>query len=719
MNTRTKISAPDGVNLTIGWKAEKFTVYIPKKGTPNNKRMEIHFDQYKDGNLCDQFADFIETSLSNVVEKWETLRQMHEWVTSSRQSWKETVTAQWETKLQLPTRGAKKLQKRGKQPDSVASARPGTPPQLVYNAKNDATISIPVLPLQDKHQKCPAIRVYPRTRRVSESGRTRKEQVIVFIPGAMTRGSKKRKEFTMGTELGADPEWLTFVADYVRYAASKWKNKEDVFKWESAFATFKDHITKLFKVYRSRLTGTIPVHHEALPKDPKLPETAIKLTVRRKRVWRLGPSQLPVPRKYINNPKLPGWTTDLIHNKGFGVFCTVAGAHTFDWTFPEDNEHKSIFFKADKRIDGLTEMQKNYQVTAGMDPNSRDTVVWVPTLTAFEMGTIHMPAIIGHNDENPTHEISVDPITHKTLVIPVADKNGKPRETKVDEEFGIDYNLLGSKDDSHLDKQRKNARKKRKNARKKRKKRNRVAKRKKPARRKPPAKRKKRTNVKSPPPPSAAANAEVNHSRRGNGAPKRRAKNKLAWLREVKETLYHDPTGNAMYEVYESPKGCPGQCLFTAVEDQLERCLQRVSMSHQQLRKLAVKHQLELANSDKYEEGVHRNKKACMQMRSGGKYGDHHEIAALAEALSVNVRVMVHRQGGSKYWVPTGDKKDLPTLRLLLEYHSPNSSANHYMSLRRVVPARRRETVNHSNVRRRETVNHSKITEVDGIVHKL
>ena len=101
------------------------------------------------------------------------------------------------------------------------------------------------------------------------------------------------------------------------------------------------------------------------------------------------------------------------------------------------------------------------------------------------------------------------------------------------------------------------------------------------------------------------------------------------------------------------------------------------------------------------------------------KYGDHHEIAALAEALSVNVRVMVHRQGGSKYWVPTGDKKDLPTLRLLLEYHSPNSSANHYMSLRRVAPARRRETVNHSNVCRRETVNHSKITEVDDIVYKL
>ena len=144
-----------------------------------------------------------------------------------------------------------------------------------------------------------------------------------------------------------------------------------------------------------------------------------------------------------------------------------------------------------------------------------------------------------------------------------------------------------------------------------------------------------------------------------------------------------------MYEVYESPKGCPGQCLFTVIEDQLKRCLQRVSMSHQQLRKLAVTHQLELVNSDKYEEGVHRNKKACMQMRSGGKYGDHHEIAALAEALSVNVRVMVHRQGGSKYWVPTGDKKDLPTLRLLLEYHSPNSSANHYMSLCRVVPARR------------------------------
>ena len=86
-----------------------------------------------------------------------------------------------------------------------------------------------------------------------------------------------------------------------------------------------------------------------------------------------------------------------------------------------------------------------------------------------------------------------------------------------------------------------------------------------------------------------------------------------------------------------------------------------------------------------------------------GKYGDHHEIAALAEALSVNVRVMVHRQGGSKYWVPTGDKKDLPTLRLLLEYHSPNSSANHYMSLRRVVQARNRESQQCAPPRNRES----------------
>ena len=109
----------------------------------------------------------------------------------------------------------------------------------------------------------------------------------------------------------------------------------------------------------------------------------------------------------------------------------------------------------------------------------------------------------------------------------------------------------------------------------------------------------------------------------------------------------------------------------------------------------------------------------------GTRYGDDHEIAALAEALSVNVRVMVHRKNGTKFWLPFGERPDLPTLRLLLEYYSPNSSANHYMSLRLVAPARRvrrvrrRETVNHSNVRRRETVNYSKIIEVDDIVHKL
>ena len=80
----------------------------------------------------------------------------------------------------------------------------------------------------------------------------------------------------------------------------------------------------------------------------------------------------------------------------------------------------------------------------------------------------------------------------------------------------------------------------------------------------------------------------------------------------------------------------------------------------------------------------------------------------------MNVRVMVHRKNGTKFWVPFGENPDLPTLRLLLEYYSPNSSANHYMSLRLVAPARRVRSV-----RRRETVNYSKIIEVDDIVHKL
>jgi len=547
---------------------------------------------------------------------------------------------------------------------------------------------------------------------------------------------------------------------------------------------------------------------------------------------------------------LPGWTEDLIDNKGFGVYCTVRGAHTFDWTFPEDKEHKEIFFKADKRNDNLTDRQKNYQVTASMDAQLKDIVVWVPTTKAFEMGTLHMPSIIGHNAENPTHKIDVDPITLKTLVVPVTDENGNPRITDVDEEFSIDYNLLGSKDDSHLGKQRKKTRKKRKRVAKRKppasrkppaKKRNkRVAKRKPPASRKPPAKkRNKRTNAKhkkddvidltgdidkatakptrvtakrknrnapakrtnttrktgdddagaatsveitgdigkatakptrvtakrknrdkatakptrvtakrknrdkatakptrvtakrknrSAPAKrtnttrktgdddagattSATANAEAKDPCREKSARKRRRKrnSKRDWLREVKDMVYTDPQGGGMYEAHESTEGCAGQCLFTAFQDQLDRCSNRESMSYQELRELAVTQQLRLANSDEYEKGVHRSIRDCIRMRSGRRYGDNAEIVALSKALSVNVRVMLHIQGGTKMWIPVGeDKPDSPTFRLVLDYESPNSSLNHYMSLRRV----RRE-------RRHETVNDIKIIELDGIVHKL
>ena len=96
-------------------------------------------------------------------------------------------------------------------------------------------------------------------------------------------------------------------------------------------------------------------------------------------------------------------------------------------------------------------------------------------------------------------------------------------------------------------------------------------------------------------------------------------------------------------------------------------------------------------------------------MRSGHRYGDNPEIVALSKTLSVNVCLMLHIQGGTKMWIPVGeDKPDSPTFRLVLDYESPNSSLNHYMSLRRV----RRE-------RRHETVNDIKIIELDGIVHKL
>lgn len=736
MDTRAKISAPDGVNLTIGWKAEKYTVYIPAKGTLNNKRMEIQLrlGKYKDEKLCKQFADFIEASLTNVVEQWETLRQMHEWVSSSRQSWKQTVTAQWETKLQLPTRAAKKLQKRVKQPDSVASARAATPPQVVYNAKNDSTIMIPVLPLQGKHQKCPTISVYPRSRKVGPNGRTRKAQVIVFIPGAMLPGSQKRREYSMGIELGAAPEWHNFVADFVSYAVSKWKNKDDAIKWESNFAVFRDHLIKLFKVYRSRGTSFIQVSHRAL-QGPQLPFTRIKIKYGLKRVWKLGPSTSPVPWDYIKNPNLPEWTEDLIDNKGFGVYCTVRGAYTFDWTFPEDKEHKEIFFKADKRKDKLTDRQKNYQVTGSMDAQLKDTVVWVPTTKAFEMGTVHMPAIIGHNSENPTHKIDVDPITLKTLVVPVTDKNGNPRITDVDEEFSIDYNLLGSKDDSHLGKQRKKTRKKRK----------RVAKRKPPASRKPPAKkrnkRNKRTNAKhkkddvidltgdidkatakptrvtakrknrnartnvkrkkvvvglsgdahAGAATSATDNAEGKKSCRGKVVPKPKPKRTHDWLKEVQESTYVDEAfDDTVFKVHDNVKAPAGQCLFAAIEDQLNQLNlgrkpddRRNPRTYQELRKLAVRHQLDIVNRDDYQPGVHRNKKECQRMLSSRVYGDDHEISALAEEVMVRVRVLVLRKDGSQNWLTVGeDRPDYPTIRLALTYISERSSTNHYMSLR-------------------------------------
>jgi len=173
--------------------------------------------------------------------------------------------------------------------------------------------------------------------------------------------------------------------------------------------------------------------------------------------------------------------------------------------------------------------------------------------------------------------------------------------------------------------------------------------------------------------------------------PKPKPKRTHDWLKEVQESTYVDEAfDDTVFKVHDNVKAPAGQCLFAAIEDQLNQLNfgrkpddRRNVRTYQELRKLAVRHQLDIINRGAYQPGVHRNKTACQRMLSSRVYGDDHEISALAKEAMVRVRVLVLRKDGSQKWLTVGeDRPDYPTIRLALTYISERSSANHYMSLR-------------------------------------
>ena len=144
----------------------------------------------------------------------------------------------------------------------------------------------------------------------------------------------------------------------------------------------------------------------------------------------------------------------------------------------------------------------------------------------------------------------------------------------------------------------------------------------------------------------------------------------LPWDKPVED-------GGVHYIAHSINKASAGQCLFVAMEHQLSLIAGRNNMTYAKLRRLAVQTQ---KNAEPVP-GVSRTPAQLRRMLLAGTYGDNHEVAALSEALKVNVRLCQVRDQTVSWIQLTDHNPSLPTMRLMLYYKSQFSTANHYMSM--------------------------------------
>ena len=135
--------------------------------------------------------------------------------------------------------------------------------------------------------------------------------------------------------------------------------------------------------------------------------------------------------------------------------------------------------------------------------------------------------------------------------------------------------------------------------------------------------------------------------------------------------------GGMHYIAHPINKASVGQCLFVAMEHQLSLIAGRDNMTYSHLRRLAVQTQ----RSAETVPGVSRTEVQLKRMLRAGTYGDNHEVAALSQALEVNVRLCQVRDQTVSWIQLTDHNPSLPTMRLMLYYKSRSSSVNHYMSM--------------------------------------
>ena len=357
MTDFTGTDRSENVTFRIRVKDHRFAVIVPAKATKNKKRRaEIGFSRKPPFGEAPRFGAYVKDQLRGIVSKWKKLEQAREWLDKKKSAWRKKVTQNWKERCESarPTRTSTKR----KLAMITMALKTTADSPMLHKAKGDNTVSIPC-PFLDLGFRRTAVRLYPVSEIKKAGSRTRKAQMMMWLPAALIgKGDGRGKAVSCGTRFGVKKVWAMYVEEYLRYAISKWTSLKLARDWCNVFRfNFVKFLNSLFdeRGYMRMPTA---------------------------RPWRLARSCVPIcdkVDKYIDAGDFP--PESKVH-PGFGVYSVKKGKPVLSFSCQD----KRIAILVDKRKVKLTKRQKYYQCIGGVepDPKERRHWVWVPTSDALD-----------------------------------------------------------------------------------------------------------------------------------------------------------------------------------------------------------------------------------------------------------------------------------------------------------------------------------------------
>ena len=394
-HVETKIISPryptKYLQVTVTPNKDRYKIRFAAALFGTKSRREISFSKNAPFGVGEDFGKHIYRSLRQVVRLWNSKADVSQWFATKSVTFKKRVVARYQKKKE-------RRHRRG--PQIMPEAQ--TNSALVSVGRNTMW-SIP-LPdfreLRTNKSKLGAVQVIRVGKRLNAMSRNA-PITYLYLPGPLLR-SGKGAEFSFGTLHGINKEWMKFIAEYTKYAVSKWESFQKARSWTlNHLNTFLTLVQKLWSAEGANVGGCY-------------------------RSYEIRPSTLPIDEEYVRE----GWFPPSAgSDPGFGLWCTKAGEHTFVYNVDGVTEIVDC--------ESMTDRQGHYG--ANVDGDGKQCVV--PTLDAFNSRAIPHAFLVQHCRQNPTHKAVYEEESRRALLLPI-------RPAKVGEEYCFDYkyHTAGAKD---------------------------------------------------------------------------------------------------------------------------------------------------------------------------------------------------------------------------------------------------------------------------------